>query len=150
MERSTRNQMHAWWCFWPPKKPQATSAPQGRHLRAGGVHRVFLRGLVLGCIETKFARKYAFDSIFLALQGLHTCAPLQTQHVSKKSVLKISDFGKKSPNFGCRHLRCWHPSGFSFTVVCRRWEGISFSSLSSIYLLAIQHKVFRQQLRPSV
>ena len=34
-------------------------------------------GLVLGCTERKFARKYAFDSIFQALQDVHTFAPLQ-------------------------------------------------------------------------
>ena len=43
-------------------------------------------GLVLGCIKTKFARKYAFDSIFLALQDVHTFAPLRSQNFSKKSV----------------------------------------------------------------
>ena len=33
-----------------------------------------------------FASKYAFDSIFQALQDLHTFAPLQSQNFSKKSV----------------------------------------------------------------
>ena len=33
-----------------------------------------------------FARKYAFDSIFQALQDLHTFAPLQSQNFNKKSV----------------------------------------------------------------
>ena len=51
----------------------------------------FFGGLVLGCIKTKFARKYAFDSIFQALQDVHTFAPLQSQNFSKKSVLKISN-----------------------------------------------------------
>ena len=43
-------------------------------------------GLVLGCIKTNFARKYAFDSIFQALQDLHPFAPLQSQNFHKKSV----------------------------------------------------------------
>ena len=46
----------------------------------------FFGGLVLGCIKTKFARKYAFDCIFQALQDLHTFAPLQSQIFRKKSV----------------------------------------------------------------
>ena len=52
-------------------------------------------GLVIGCIKSskrKFARKYAFDSIFQALQDLHTFAPLQSQNFRKKSVWKISNF----------------------------------------------------------
>ena len=46
-------------------------------------------GLVLGCIKTKnsnFARKYAFDSIFQALEDVHIFVPLQTQHFSRTSV----------------------------------------------------------------
>ena len=43
-------------------------------------------GLVLGCIKTKFCKKYAFDSICQALQDLHTFAPVQSQNFSKKSV----------------------------------------------------------------
>ena len=35
--------------------------------------------------KRNFARKYAFDSIFQALQDLHTYAPLQSQNL-KKSV----------------------------------------------------------------
>jgi hypothetical protein len=55
----------------------------------------FFAGLVLGCIKTNFARKYAFDfdRIFQTLQDVHTVALLQTQHFSKKSVLKISNQG---------------------------------------------------------
>ena len=43
-------------------------------------------GLVLGCIETKFFKKCAFDRIFHALQDLHIFAPLQSQFFRKKSV----------------------------------------------------------------
>ena len=44
-------------------------------------------GLVLGCIKTKVCKRiYAFDSIIQALQDVHTFAPFQTQHFSKKSV----------------------------------------------------------------
>ena len=41
-----------------------------------------------------FASAYAFDNIFQALQDVHTFAPLQTQHFSKKSVLKSTMFVK--------------------------------------------------------
>ena len=43
-------------------------------------------GLVFGSIKKKFARKYAFYSIFQALQDLHLFAPLQSQNFRKKSV----------------------------------------------------------------
>ena len=43
-------------------------------------------GLVLGRIKRNFARKYAFDSIFQALEDLQTFAPLQSQNFRKKSV----------------------------------------------------------------
>ena len=46
----------------------------------------FLCGLVLGCITTNFARKYAFHSIFQALQELHPFAQLQSQNFPKKSI----------------------------------------------------------------
>ena len=36
--------------------------------------------------KRNFARKYAFDSIFQALQDLHPFAPLQSQNFRKKSV----------------------------------------------------------------
>ena len=36
--------------------------------------------------KRNLARKFAFDSIFQALQDLHTSAPLQSQIFSKKSV----------------------------------------------------------------
>ena len=36
--------------------------------------------------KRNFARKYAFDSIFQALQDLHTFAQMQSQKFSKKSV----------------------------------------------------------------
>ena len=42
--------------------------------------------------KPNFASKYAFDSIFQALQDMHTFAPLQSQNFRKKSVWKISDF----------------------------------------------------------
>ena len=43
-------------------------------------------GLFSAESKRNFARKYAFDSIFQALQDLHTVAPLQSQNFSKKSV----------------------------------------------------------------
>ena len=52
----------------------------------------FLAGSFSAVSKRNFARKYAFDSIFQALQDLHTFAPLQSQNFSKKSVWKISNF----------------------------------------------------------
>ena len=46
----------------------------------------FLAGSFSAVPKQIFARKYAFDSIFQALQDVHTFAPLQSQNFSKKSV----------------------------------------------------------------
>ena len=46
----------------------------------------FLAGSFSVVSKRNFARKYAFDGIFQALQDLHTLAPLQSQNFSKKSV----------------------------------------------------------------
>ena len=46
----------------------------------------FLAGSFSAVSKRNFARKYAFDSIFQALQDLHTFAPLQSQNFSKTSV----------------------------------------------------------------
>ena len=59
--------------------------PEPQLSKIGKILQIF-GGLVLGCIKTKFARKYAFDSFLQALQDLHTFAPLQSQNFSKKSV----------------------------------------------------------------
>ena len=40
----------------------------------------FLAGSFSAVSKRNFARKYAFDSIFQALQDLHTFAPLRSQH----------------------------------------------------------------------
>ena len=57
----------------------------------------FLAGSFSAVSKGNFARKYAFGSIFQALQDLHPFAPLQSQNFSKKSaVWKISNFGKNS------------------------------------------------------
>merc|ERR1712118_486503 len=56
----------------------------------------FLAGSFSAVSKRKFARKYAFDSIFQALQDLHPFAPLQSQNFRKKSVRKISNFREKS------------------------------------------------------
>ena len=45
----------------------------------------FLAGSFSAVSKRNFARKYAFDSIFQALQDLHTFAPLQYQNFRKKS-----------------------------------------------------------------
>ena len=46
----------------------------------------FLAGSFSAVSKRNFARKYAFDSIFQALQDLHPFAPLQSQNFRKKSV----------------------------------------------------------------
>ena len=46
----------------------------------------FLAGLFSAVSKQNFARKYAFDSIFQALQDLHPFAPLQSQNFRKKSI----------------------------------------------------------------
>ena len=56
----------------------------------------FLAGSFSAVSKRNFARKYAFDSIFQALQDLHPFAPLQSQNFSKKSVWKISIFCESS------------------------------------------------------
>ena len=47
-----------------------------------------LAGSFLAVSKPIFARKYAFDSIFQALQDLHLFAPLQSQNFRKKIGLK--------------------------------------------------------------
>ena len=46
----------------------------------------FLAGSFSAVSKRNFARKYAFDSIFQALQDLPSFAPLQSQNFRKKSV----------------------------------------------------------------
>ena len=46
----------------------------------------FLAGSFSAVSKPNFATKYAFDSIFQALQDLHPFAPLQSQNFRKKSV----------------------------------------------------------------
>ena len=52
----------------------------------------FLEASFSAVSKRKFARKYAFDSIFQALQDVHTFAPLQTQHFRNESVYKTKKF----------------------------------------------------------
>ena len=53
-----------------------------------------LAGSFSAVSKRNFARKYAFDSIFQALQDFHPFAPLQSQIFRKKSVWKIANFAK--------------------------------------------------------
>ena len=72
------------------------AAGRGRRPRGGGGGRgarqplakccKFLAGSFSAVSKRNFARKYVFDSIFQALQDLHTFAPLRTQKFHKKSV----------------------------------------------------------------
>ena len=54
----------------------------------------FVAGSFSAVSKRNFARKYAFDSIFQALQNLHTFAPLQSQilakNLFKNQQLKLS------------------------------------------------------------
>ena len=59
----------------------------------------FLAGSFSAVSKRNFARKYAFDSIFQALQDLHPFAPLQSQNFRKKIGLKNCEFRKISENF---------------------------------------------------
>ena len=62
----------------------------------GATRRRHCEGILAGSFSAvskwNFVRKYAFDSIFQALQDLHTFAPLQSQIFRKKSVWKIANF----------------------------------------------------------
>ena len=53
-----------------------------------------MAGLFSAVSKRIFARKYAFDSIFQALQDLHTFALLQFQNFSKKRFEKSAIFVK--------------------------------------------------------
>ena len=59
----------------------------------------FLAGSFSAVSERNFARKYAFDSTFQALQDVHTFAPLQTQHVSQKIDLKHQQLSYNFSNY---------------------------------------------------
>ena len=59
----------------------------------------FLAGSFSAVSKRNFARKYAFDSIFQALQDLHHFAPLQSQNFRKNSVWKNSNFCENSAKF---------------------------------------------------
>ena len=64
-------------------------APGPRPPKTSKVFHTFcnsLAGSFSAVSKRNFATKYAFDSIFQALQDLHTFAPLQSQKFSKKSV----------------------------------------------------------------
>ena len=52
----------------------------------------FLAGSSSAVSKRNFARKYAFDNIFQALQDLHPFAPLQSQNFRKKIGLKNQQF----------------------------------------------------------
>ena len=67
---------------------QAAAMLQGPKIRFFVVAKFckFLAGSFSAVLKRNFARKYAFDSIFQALQDLHPFAPLQSQNFRKKSV----------------------------------------------------------------
>ena len=57
----------------------------------------FLAGSFSAVSKRNFERKYAFDSIFQAVQDLHTFAPLQSQNFRKKNRFEKSEFFVKIP-----------------------------------------------------
>ena len=59
----------------------------------------FLAGSFSAVSKRNFSRKYAFDSIFQALQDLHTFAPLQSQNFSKNRFEKSAIFMKIQQHF---------------------------------------------------
>ena len=96
-------------CFaYPGARLHLSAAPCARW-RQGGLGLAilgklanfckFLAGSFSAVSKRNFARKYAFDSIFQALQDLHPFAPLQSQNFRKKSVWKISNFCENSVTF---------------------------------------------------
>ena len=65
----------------------------------------FLAGSFSAVSKRNFARKYAFDSIFQALQDLHPFAPLQSQNFRKKRFEKSAIFVKiQQKNCKCRKI----------------------------------------------
>ena len=86
----------------------------------------FLAGSFSAVSKRNFARKYAFDSIFQALQDLHTFAPLQSQNFSKKSVWKISNFRENSATFCkcCKNLQ-------TFAIFAKFISSLAFSRLGT-------------------
>jgi|OM-RGC.v1.021759419 hypothetical protein len=66
------------------RTPQIERVPSFLHFFAKFCK--FLAGSFSAVSKRNFARKYAFDSIFQALQDLHPFAPLQSQNFRKKSV----------------------------------------------------------------
>ena len=85
----------------PPPSPSLGPRSSATRSRKGLVCKIlliftkfckFLAGSFSAVSKRNFARKYAFDSIFQALQELHPFAPLQSQNFSKKSIWKISNF----------------------------------------------------------
>ena len=68
----------------------AGASGQGLGVRVSKIGKIskFLAGSFSAVSKRNFARKYAFDSIFQALQDFHTSAPLQSQIFCKNISLK--------------------------------------------------------------
>ena len=64
----------------------------------------FLAGSFLAVSKRNFARKYAFDSIFQALQDFHTFAPLQSQNFRKNRFEKSAIFVKIQQHFANHYV----------------------------------------------
>ena len=75
----------------------------------------FLAGSFSAISKRNFARKYAFDSIFQAIQDVHTFAPLRSQNFSKNRFEKSAFFVKIQQNFAnvAKFAKCCQISKFS-------------------------------------
>ena len=81
--------------------------------------RQTLEGSFSAVSKPNFASKYAFDSIFQALQDLHPFAPLQSQNfqikkknsnfreISAKTIANVAKFANFLSNFKNFSLRVW-------------------------------------------
>ena len=87
-----------------PGARRARRNPEGTLIRVSKMGKLancckFLAGSFSAVSKRNFARKYAFDSIFQALQDLHTFAPLQSQNFSKNRFEKSAIFVKIQRRF---------------------------------------------------
>ena len=85
----------------------------------------FLVGSFSAVSKRNFARKYAFDSIFQALQDLHHFAPLQSQNSRKKSAWKNSNFRETSAKM-LQMSKNWKFAKFCQISKISAWESGRF------------------------
>ena len=90
----------------PAARGGSQRPPASRVLGKISIFCKFLAGSFSAVSKRNFARKYAFDSIFQALQDLHPFAPLQSKHFRKKNRFeKTAIFVKfQQKNCKCRKI----------------------------------------------